>query len=93
MENAKFRFTKATTPSGFLSTNTASTDALNALAFWQAKNSLWKYSIETDTADELVVLLMVPEADYTEAALVLHGFCDQQGVKGEHIKIMAEKEA
>ena len=66
---------------GFHSTNSVSTDALNALAKWASINNAWSYQEVEDRGDNgLVAILSVPESDKVSAGVKLHDACIEYGL-------------
>ena len=80
--NQKYLFTRdGRSQKGFLSTNNAATDALNALSSWAAKNSNWKYKEIEDKAEEgMVAILSIPDEHATDAGVALDESCIEYGV-------------
>ena len=91
MRHEKYRFTRTTSVNGFFSKNTVSTDTLNALSSWRAKNSAWEYSVEKDTDEELIAILSVPEKDFTAAGIGLQDSCVDYGVERTHLESIDKK--
>lgn len=82
----RYRFTRAVdSPSGFLSQNRPSTDAINALERWKAAGHRRKFEVKIDEEEELVAVLSFDTTDM-DAGGQLDAACYDCGVSRHFIE-------
>ncbi|HCH22925.1 MAG TPA: hypothetical protein DE179_01340 [Oceanospirillaceae bacterium] len=84
MQQATYRFIRASNPKGFLSTNTASTDALNVLENWTNFSECRSYETIEDEDESLIAKLLFKNSD-ASAGTELDRICDDFGIVREHV--------
>ncbi len=85
MPTARYRFTRASGVTGFLSANRASTDALNALIVWSTRQPGRSYVKTLDEDDLLEADLTWHESD-DAAGPELDGSCHEVGVTRSFVR-------
>lgn len=82
-----YRFARdASTPTGFMSAQRPSTDAMNVLALWENSSLGRSYEVVTDEDDFLVARLNFVGPDREGAADALNVLCMKFGVKREPVE-------
>jgi len=81
--NATYRFSRAINPEGYLSQNSASTDALNALGEWADSDATWDFVIDGDTEDFLTATLTFGDEHLDQVGRRLDRSCANHGVVRE----------
>lgn len=78
--NVTYNFSRENSPAGFLSQNSASTDALNALGEWADGEDAWDFVIDEDAEDFLTATLSFEDEHLNRVGRRLDLACANHGV-------------
>lgn len=85
--NATYRFTRADTIEGFFRTNSAGTDALEALGRWCGGHAGRFFSVQEDTNDVLVANVVFDDGDQSQARDDMQRLCVECGVQRDMVDL------